>query len=274
MGKEDFYGEIYGKREENPTNKGGKIPTYAKSTVSGPTNQTGDKKEPQGNAWDSTSKGKESADFKPKTEEDLAKERKRRKFELIAGAIGDGISSLSNLFFASKGAPSTINTSGKKTVPSLMDSIRSKHKEQDSKYNDALTAWQKEQEKKEREFEKKKKEAEKIAKENERQNDIHADFRPLKSNWQSVDFLSYIYDDFRAELNHRKYHNTLHQIENQINNASARSRPYLMQDLIQYALDDSHDFYSDESKKELNEEFISMLRKRWSELDSEWEKMK
>lgn len=201
--------------------------------------------------------------FTPKSEEEMAKERKKRKRELIAGAIGDMGSAFANLFFTTKGAPSMINTAGKNRQPTLMERINNRHKEEDNTYGKQLSAWDKEQ-----------KRLEKERKANERQNDIHPDFRPLKSNWNSDDFMSYIYDDFRAELNHRKYNNTLHQIENQINNASSRSRPYLMQDIIQHALDETHEFYSDESKKELNEDFISMLRKRWTELDSEWEKMK
>lgn len=201
--------------------------------------------------------------FQPKSEEEMAKDRKNRKRELIAGAIGDLGSAFANLFFTTKGAPSIINSTGKNRQPTLMERISSRHKEEDNAYGKQLSAWDKEQ-----------KRLEKERKANERQNDIHPDFRPLKSNWNSDDFMSYIYDDFRAELNHRKNYSTLHQIENQINNASSRSRPYLMQDLIQHALDGVHDFYSDESKKELDEDFISMLRKRWTDLDSEWEKMK
>lgn len=43
--------------------------------------------------------------FKPPTEEELEKERKKQKREQIFAAIGDGISSLANLFFTTKGAP-------------------------------------------------------------------------------------------------------------------------------------------------------------------------
>ena len=42
--------------------------------------------------------------FKPPTEEELEKERKKQKREQIFAAIGDGISSLANLFFTTKGA--------------------------------------------------------------------------------------------------------------------------------------------------------------------------
>lgn len=43
--------------------------------------------------------------YKPPTEEELAKERKKQKREQIFAAIGDGISALSNLFFTTQYAP-------------------------------------------------------------------------------------------------------------------------------------------------------------------------
>lgn len=43
--------------------------------------------------------------YKPPTEEDLEKERKKEKREKIFAAIGDGIAALSNLFFTTQGAP-------------------------------------------------------------------------------------------------------------------------------------------------------------------------
>lgn len=45
------------------------------------------------------------------TEGDVEKERKKQKREAIFAAVGDGIASLSNLFFASKGAPNAYNPS-------------------------------------------------------------------------------------------------------------------------------------------------------------------
>lgn len=297
MGKEDFYGEIYGKGEENPTNKGGKIPAYAKSKVPEESNQQGVKKDPHSNAWDSTSKGQESADFKPKTEEDLAKERKSRKLELIAGAIGDGISSLSNLFFVSKGAPSMINTSGKKTVPSLMDNIRTKHKEQDSKYNDALTAWQKDKEKQEREFEKKKKEAEKIAKENERV-EIHSDFKPKFKNWEQEDYINLVFNDLKQALEKHsleralankddpdnKWETTFYADGRKETKLKSYKRPTL--DFIN-SLDfsgNSGKYYKEQivrdilsgeyTNEDLDEEFLTSIRKQMQENDDNWIKIK
>lgn len=43
--------------------------------------------------------------YKPLTEEELEKERKKEKREKIFAAIGDGIAALSNLFFTTQGAP-------------------------------------------------------------------------------------------------------------------------------------------------------------------------
>jgi hypothetical protein len=43
--------------------------------------------------------------YKPPTEEELKKERKKEKREKIFAAIGDGIAALSNLFFTTQGAP-------------------------------------------------------------------------------------------------------------------------------------------------------------------------
>lgn len=43
--------------------------------------------------------------YKPPTQEELEKERKKQKRDQIFAAIGDGISALSNLFFTTKGAP-------------------------------------------------------------------------------------------------------------------------------------------------------------------------
>lgn len=43
--------------------------------------------------------------YKPPTEEELEKERKKEKREKIFAAIGDGIAALSNLFFTTHGAP-------------------------------------------------------------------------------------------------------------------------------------------------------------------------
>ena len=47
--------------------------------------------------------------YKPPTEEELEKERKREKREKIFAAIGDGIAALSNLYFTTQGAPNAFD---------------------------------------------------------------------------------------------------------------------------------------------------------------------
>lgn len=47
--------------------------------------------------------------YKPPTEEELEKERKKEKREKIFAAIGDGISALSNLYFTTQGAPNAFD---------------------------------------------------------------------------------------------------------------------------------------------------------------------
>ena len=48
--------------------------------------------------------------YKPPTEEELEKERKKEKREKIFAAIGDGIAALSNLFFTTQGAPNAYDS--------------------------------------------------------------------------------------------------------------------------------------------------------------------
>ncbi|MBD5205020.1 MAG: hypothetical protein HDS84_01390 [Bacteroidales bacterium] len=135
----------------------------------------------------------ESKDFKQKSEEELAKERKKRKLELITGAIGDIGSAFSNLFLTTKGAPSTIPTTGKNRQMTLMDRIKSRHKEEDECYGKKLSAWEKEQEKK-------RKIEEKAAKENEVLEDIHPDFRPKVKNWEKKDYIDVLYAKLRYDI--------------------------------------------------------------------------
>ena len=52
--------------------------------------------------------------YKPPTDEELAKEKKKQKREQIFAAIGDGISALSNLFFTTQYAPNMYT--GKNTM--------------------------------------------------------------------------------------------------------------------------------------------------------------
>lgn len=54
---------------------------------------------------------KEMNPYKPPTEEDLEKERKKQKRQAIFAAIGDGISALSNLYFTTQYAPNAYDPS-------------------------------------------------------------------------------------------------------------------------------------------------------------------
>lgn len=139
------------------------------------------------------SQGEDLASFKPKTEEEVAKERKSRKWELIAGAIGDGVSSLSNLFFATKGAPVATASTGKQRQPTLMERIYGRHKEEDKAYNANLTAWEKEQEKK-------RKEADELAKENDVVEDIHDNYKPKTKNWDNEAYIDFVFDKFYKDI--------------------------------------------------------------------------
>ena len=130
-------------------------------------------KSSKGNTANNTS----STAFTPMSESDMEKPNKSRKRELIAAAIGEGISYLSNLFFATKGAPAAKTTTGKQRQPTLIERIYGMHKEEDKIYNSNLSAWEKEQGKK-------RKEAERHARENDVIEDIHPDFRPTVKNWE------------------------------------------------------------------------------------------
>lgn len=214
---------------------------------------------------------RESNDFKPKTEDEVAKERKSRKWELIAGAVGDMGSALANLFFSTKGAPSTISASGKNRQVTLMDKINRRHKEEDEAYGKKLSAWEKEQ-----------KRLEKERKADERE-DIHPDFKPLKSQWNSKDYISHLYNDLISEVEARnkgakgKVESPLQAyLLAQANQPLARARPYVMQSVLYSALDGSLEDFDEIVKNELDDEFLSNFRKKWAENSSEggWEKMK
>lgn len=74
--------------------------------------------------------------YKPPTEEELAKERKRRKSQAIISAIGDGISAMSNLYFTTQGAPSMFDgkTTLSGTAQKRWDKIDAERKANSEKY--------------------------------------------------------------------------------------------------------------------------------------------
>lgn len=125
--------------------------------------------------------------FKPKTDIENASEKKARKAELIASAIGDAVSSLSNLFFASKGAPyikGGTSASQNESNNTLTQAILGRHKKEDEDYNQRLKSWEKKQEK--------------IIKEQEKEANVSigdgVSFK--KSNWESKDFINEAFDYF------------------------------------------------------------------------------
>lgn len=78
--------------------------------------------------------------FKPPTDEDIEKEKKKQKREAIIAAISDGVSAMSNLFFTTQYAPSMYD--GKKTQS---ESVRVRYdklfKDFDDKKKDYWRGW-------------------------------------------------------------------------------------------------------------------------------------
>lgn len=130
--------------------------------------------------------------FKPMSEEEEKKQRRSRKLELIAGAIGDMGSALTNLIFTTKGAPTMIKT-GKDKQLTLMERIYGRQKNEDTAYQKQKSVWEKEQERQ-------RKEAEKAAKDNEVIEDIHPDFQPKVKNWEQKDYVDLLYEKLRTAI--------------------------------------------------------------------------
>ncbi|MDE6481032.1 MAG: hypothetical protein K2L45_12275 [Muribaculaceae bacterium] len=214
----------------------------------------------------------ESNDFKPKTEEELAKERKSRKWELIAGAVGDMGSAFANLFFTTKGAPSTISTAGKNRQITLMDRVNRRYKEEDEAYGKKLSAWEKEREKQ-------RKEAERLAKENERV-DIHAEFNPLASHWDDKDYIGQMYESLQGELKEHlnskgiKESKFIKELSRQYKDNSPRVLPYIQQSILNDVLSGELYGFDEDMKSEIDEDFLKNFRKTWSDNDNIWVKMK
>ena len=77
--------------------------------------------------------------YKPPTEEELNKERKRRKTQAIFSAIGDGISAMSNLYFTTQGVPSMFDgrTTLSGTAQKRWDKVDAERKANSEKYVEA-----------------------------------------------------------------------------------------------------------------------------------------
>lgn len=136
----------------------------------------------------------ESINFRPKTVQERKTEAKKRRTEKIIGAIGDGLMSLSNLFFTSKGAPPQFGkTDGteknRRSNPTfLTTAISERIKAEDKEYEERYNKWEEQQ--------RKDKEAllaqQKIDAKN-RRFQLTDDFGILESNWGNEDFVNQLF---------------------------------------------------------------------------------
>lgn len=78
--------------------------------------------------------------YVPPTPEELEKERKKQKREAMMSAISDGISSLANLYFTTKGAPNmfTPDKSMSETNRALWDKLTAERKEDAARYSQGI----------------------------------------------------------------------------------------------------------------------------------------
>lgn len=78
--------------------------------------------------------------YKPPTEEDLEKERKKQKRESIFAAISDGIAALSNLYFTSQYAPNAYDPSKgmSATTKARFDKLKKEREEKQRQYMDGF----------------------------------------------------------------------------------------------------------------------------------------
>lgn len=116
--------------------------TTGGGTTPGATTQPG-----SGRTMSYTEMYKELNPYKPPTEEELKKERKKQKREQIFAAINDGIASLSNLFFTTRGAPNMYEYKDKKTqsqqVQDRWEKLRKEREANLKEYNEGLLRAQK-----------------------------------------------------------------------------------------------------------------------------------
>lgn len=133
--------------------------------------------------------GNSNKGFQPKTEEEITKENKKRRTESIIGAIGDGLMSLSNLFFTTQYAPSlttpTSDTKKQNNRTSLVSAITERHKNEDALYNEKYKAWEKEQDRQRKAQEKEN--------EKNRKYMLNDTFGIKESNWMDSDYIEQAY---------------------------------------------------------------------------------
>lgn len=136
-------------------------------------------------------------EFKPKTQNDIEREKKRRRTEAIVGAIGDGLTSLTNLFFTTKGAPSIINGDVEnkkvKATPTILSSIIERHKNEDEDYSKKYSIWEKQQREIAKQNESRRKQEEKEAEKN-RRYELANNFGIKECNWGNLDFINQLYN--------------------------------------------------------------------------------
>lgn len=143
--------------------------------------------------------GKENnGGFKPMTHDETKKQERSRRTEKIIGAIGDGLMSLSNLFFTTKGAPSWIGAEdksgkSKKNNIFLTSAINEHHQKEDAEYEKKYSRWEKEQERIRKEREKF--ELRKLKEEEANKRVFLRDqFGFLERNWTDEDFINRLYE--------------------------------------------------------------------------------
>lgn len=222
-----------------------------------------------------------ATEFRPKTSEEKEKEYKDRKRRLIIGAIGDGIKGFSDIFFASKDAP--FSSSAKPL--SLTDRIYGRIKKENEIYQKNLENWEKKKEKQNKEFAL-------LAKKNERE-DVHAEYKPLKSHWNDKEYISLLYDDLLGAIEHEQKKNKNIDLsalqaaldvanqEHWNSNVFPYHKQSILYDILSGDLDELKVIDSELESEEdprilsnLKSEFLSSFRKKWNENDEAWQKMK
>lgn len=133
--------------------------------------------------------------FTPKTDREIKSQEKKRRTEKIIGALGDGLMSLSNLYFTTKGAPSvlgdqSINSKSNRRKPTfLTTAIQERHRAEDKEYELRYNSWK-------NEIEKIRKAQLAQQKDDERNRRVQlADNFGIKvSNWEQEDFVNQLFD--------------------------------------------------------------------------------
>lgn len=217
--------------------------------------------------------------FTPKSDAEIKNERKSRKSKLLAAAIGDGFSALANLYFTTKGAPNSINTSKNSRVNNtLTGRLSEKFRLEDQQYNTALNSWMK----------RKQKEKEMLLKAEEKKDkryNINDSLSVKFDNWTKEDYINQLYDtleksnkdeNLKSFLDKRRFkyepiwewmdYNWFYEPghDKKIDLFKGRQGAYLKRDLIESIFQDN--LTTDDN--------LSNLRKIVEDFDNEWIKLK